>query len=101
MSGPLARLLPDKWIDRATAVHHLWINVILLMVTLHVLAAITYLVWKRQNLIAAMFHGRKPVDDVVPSGKAVPELVFASGWLALGLLGVAAAVVYFIVRLGA
>ena len=101
VSGPLARLLPDKWIDRATAVHHLWINVILLMVTLHVLAAITYLVWKRQNLIAAMFHGRKPVDDVVPSGKAVPELVFASGWLALGLLGVAAAVVYFIVRLGA
>ena len=100
VSGPLARLVPDKWVDRATSVHHLWINVILLMVALHVLAAVIYLVWKRQNLIAAMLHGRKPVDDVVPPGKAVPELVFASGWLALGLLIAAAVVVYFIVRLG-
>jgi len=100
VNGPLSSLVPDKWVERATDFHELWINVILLMAALHVLAAVTYLVWKRQNLIAAMFHGRKPVDDVVPPGKAVPELVFASGWLALALLVVAAIIVYFIVRLG-
>jgi cytochrome b len=100
VNGPLSSLVADKWVHRATDFHEFWINVILLMVALHVLAAVTYLIWKRQNLIAAMLHGRKPVDDVVPPGKAAPELVFVSGWLALGLLVVAAVVVYFIVRLG-
>jgi cytochrome b len=100
VNGPLSHLISEKWVDRATDFHELWINVILLMVALHVLAAVTYLVWKKQNLIAAMLHGRKPLDDVVPPGKAVPELVFASGWLALALLVVAAIIVYFIVRIG-
>jgi cytochrome b len=100
VNGPLSSLVSSKWSERATDFHEIWINVILIMVALHVLAAVTYLVWKRQNLIAAMIHGRKPADDVVPPGKAVPELVFASGWLALVLLVVAAAVVYGIVRLG-
>jgi cytochrome b len=100
VTGPLARLIPDKWVDRVTEFHHLWINVILLMVALHVLAAITYLVWKKQNLIGAMLHGRKPIHDVVPPGKPAPTLAFASSWLALSLLVVAAAIVYFIVRLG-
>ena len=34
------------------------------------LAAIVYLVWKRQNLIGAMITGRKPLDDVVAAGQA-------------------------------
>jgi len=74
ISGPLANLLTDKWIERATAVHHFWINVLLLLIALHVLAALTYLVWKRQNLIAAMFTGRKRLDDVVAPGKPAPTL---------------------------
>lgn len=100
VSGPLANLIPDKWVERLTNFHHLWINLILVMVAIHVLAAVTYLVWKRQNLIASMFHGHKPVDDVVPPGRAVPELVFASCWRALAVLVAAAAVVYLIVRFG-
>jgi cytochrome b len=100
VTGPLAGLLPDKWIERATSFHTFWINVLLLMVAVHVLAALTYLVWKRQNLIAAMFSGRKRLDDVVAPGAPRPALSFASGRLALSLLIVAAAIVYFIVRLG-
>jgi cytochrome b len=100
VSGPLANLVPDKWVDRATSFHHFWINVLLVMVALHVLAALLYLVWKRQNLIAAMCSGHKRLDDVVPPGKPAPALSFASGRLALSLLIVAAAIVYFIVRLG-
>jgi len=69
-------------------------------VAVHVLAALIYLVWKRQNLIGAMFTGRKRLDDVVAPGEAQPALSFASGRLALSLLIVAAAIVYFIVRLG-
>jgi hypothetical protein len=66
----------------------------------HVLAAIFYLVWKRQNLIGAMFTGRRRLDDVVASGELRPALTFASGRLALSLLVVAAAIVYVIVRVG-
>jgi len=100
ISGPLANLVADKWVDAATVFHHTWVNVLLLLVAIHVLAALLYLVWKRQNLIGAMFTGRKRLDDVVAPGQSKPALSFGSGRLAVSLLVVAAAVVYFIVRLG-
>jgi cytochrome b len=100
VSGPLASRVPDNWVDAATAFHHSWINVLLLLVAVHILAAVTYLVWKRQNLIGAMFSGHKRLDDVVAPGEPEPKLSFAPGRLALSLLVVAAALVYFIVRLG-
>ena len=59
------------------------------------LAALAYLVWKRQNLIGAMFTGRKPLDHVAEPGKPAPTLTFASGRLAMSLLIAAAAIVYF------
>jgi cytochrome b len=90
----------DKWIDRFTHFHHFWVNVLLILVALHVLAAVFYLVWKRQNLIGAMFTGHKPLDECVASGKPAPVLTFASGRLAVSLLIVAGAIVYFIVRVG-
>ena len=95
---PLTRLVADAWIDKATAFHKYWINVLLVLVGLHVLAAIVYLAWKRQNLIGAMIHGHKPLDDVVAPGKAAPVLHFASGRLAVSVLIACAAIVYFIVR---
>jgi cytochrome b len=97
-AGPLTRLVTDKWIERATAFHHFWINVLLVLIALHVLAAIVYLVWKRQNLIGAMIHGSKPLDDCVAPGQPVPTLHFASGGLAISLLIACVAIVYFIVR---
>jgi cytochrome b len=100
VNGPLAPLVADKWVDRATAFHHFWVNVLLALIGLHVLAAIIYLVWKRQNLIGAMFTGRKLLDDVVGPGRAAPDLFFASGKLALAMLVACAAVVYFIIRAG-
>lgn len=100
VNGPLALVIADKWVDRATAFHRTWINVLLVLVALHVLAVVVYLVWKRQNLIGAMVIGRKPLDDVVPPGAPAPRLVFQSGRLAVSLLLAAAAVVYFIVRAG-
>jgi len=100
VSGPLANRVPDNWVDAATAFHHAWINVLLLLVALHVLAALTYLVWKRQNLIGAMFTGRKPLDDVVRPGEARPALSFTSGRVAIVLFIACAVVVYCIVRIG-
>ena len=100
VNGPLSNLIAEKWVDRLTHFHSFWVNVLLVLVGVHVLAAFVYLVWKRQNLIGAMFTGHKPLADVVASGEPAPALTFASGRLALSLLIVAAAIVYFIVRTG-
>jgi cytochrome b len=100
VNGPLANLIADKRVDQVTSFHKFWVNVLLVLVGVHVLAAIVYLVWKRQNLIAAMIHGHKPVHDVVHPGQPAPRLHFASGRLAISLLIACAAIVYFIVRLG-
>ena len=101
VSGPLANLIPDKWVDRLTDFHSFWVNVLLVLVGLHVLAAIFYLVWKRQNLIGAMFTGHKPRRRC-RRRRASPRrgCSFASGRLAVSLLIAAAAIVYFIVRMG-
>ena len=82
VNGPLANLIADKWVDRLTHFHHFWVNVLLVLVALHVLAAVVYLVWKRQNLIGAMFTGHKPLDDVVPPGQACAgaALRARAGW---------------------
>ena len=100
VNGPLSRLIADKTIDKVTAFHEYWINVLLALAALHVLAAIVYLVWKRQNLIGAMLTGNKAPHLVVLPGKPAPTLSFASNRLALSLLLASAAIVYFIVRLG-
>lgn len=98
VNGPLANLIADKWVDRLTAFHKFWVTVLWWLVGFHVLASLVYLVWKRQNLIGAMLTGHKPHAHVVPPGQPAPTLAFASGRLALSLLVVAGAIVYFVVR---
>jgi cytochrome b len=100
VSGPLAGKISDAMVDKVTAFHHFWVNVLLVLVAAHVLGVLVYLVWKRHNLVGAMITGHKPVEHVVPPGQPAPRLVFASGRLAISLLLAAAAIVYFIVRAG-
>ncbi len=100
VTGPLSGKIPDAAIDKVTAFHHFWVNVLLVLVAAHVVAVLVYLVWKRHNLVGAMVTGRKPVEQVVPPGQPAPRLVFASGRLAISLLLACAAIVYFIVRAG-
>ena len=100
VNGPLALKVADKWVERATAFHAYWINVLLILVALHVFAVALYLVWKRQNLIGAMVTGRKRTDHAVEPGAPAPKLSFASSRLAMSLLLASAALVYFIVRAG-
>jgi cytochrome b len=100
VAGPLAAKAGDAVIEKATIFHHYWINVLLVLAALHIVAVLVYLVWKRHNLAGAMITGKKPVEDVVPPGQAAPRLVFGSGRLAISLLIASAAIVYFIVRAG-
>src|SRR5476651_363937 len=70
ISGPLANKVGEAVIEKATIFHHYWINALLVLAALHVVAVLVYLVWKRHNLAGAMITGKKPVEDVVPPGQA-------------------------------
>jgi len=98
VNGPLANSIPDKWVDRLTSFHESWVNVVIGLAALHILAALIYLVLKRQNLIGSMFTGRKPLEHVAETGQPEPSLSFGSGRLAISLLIASAAIVYFCVR---
>lgn len=98
--GPLVAVASERWVKRMSTLHHLWINLLYVMVALHVVAAVLYLVVKKQNLIAAIITGRKKRDDVAEPGAPLPALRFRGNMLALLCLAVAVAIVYGIVRIG-
>jgi hypothetical protein len=97
VNGPLANIVTDKWVDRLTAFHKYWVNIIIVLAALHILAAFIYLVLKRQNLIGSMFHGHKPLEHVAEAGESEPPLSFGSGSVAISLLIAFAAIVYLCV----
>ena len=58
-AGPLASEVSSKVVKAMTSYHHLSAKAVLVLVVLHVGAALFYLVWKRENLITPMLTGRK------------------------------------------
>jgi len=98
--GPLVAAASERWVKSMTSLHARWFVLIFVLVGLHVLAAVLYLVVKRQNLIVPMITGRKRRDDVVAPDEAVPPMRFAGNVSALICLIVSAAIVYAILRFG-
>ncbi|TWT15064.1 cytochrome b/b6 domain-containing protein [Reyranella sp. CPCC 100927] len=96
--GPLVAVASERWVKAMTSLHVRWILVIYILIGLHVLAAVLYLIVKKQNLILAMITGRKRRDDVVAPDQPLPAIRFAGNVSALICLAVAAAVVYAILR---
>jgi cytochrome b len=64
-SGPLNDLISARAGNQVTEFHELNFNVLLLVIIVHIAAAFFYLLFKHENLIAAMITGRK--ND--PSGR--------------------------------
>ena len=62
-SGPLASEVSSDTVVMMTGYHNLFAKVVLVLVALHVAAILFYLVWKRENLVGPMWHGRKWVKD--------------------------------------
>lgn len=58
LEGPLVQYWPE-WERTASRIHHLARNVLLALVALHVLAVLLYRLVKREDLIGAMWHGRR------------------------------------------
>ncbi|MDV7142265.1 cytochrome b/b6 domain-containing protein [Tropicimonas sp. TH_r6] len=72
-AGPLADDFPGM-VKLGTEIHHTLAPIILLLVVLHLGAVAFYKIWKRENLIPSMLHGRKVVKGEVPAGRIIEEV---------------------------
>lgn len=96
-AGPLTRFVSNATVGLATDYHKnigKWI--VLALVVLHI-AAIAFYLWRKHNLVGAMLHGDKELVAAAPASRDDT----ASRLLALGVLLVCAAGVYWISSLGA
>lgn len=85
--GPLAHLVSGETSSLLTTIHRWNFWVLTALIALHVAAALFYLFVKRENLIGAMFTGRKRV----PGGGAFTDGRMTSTWVALAVVVVVAA----------
>lgn len=86
--GPLARHVASEVAESITAWHKASFGVLLALVSLHLLAILTYRMVKKKNLVLPMITGYKAVEA------QVQPLRFASHRLALLLLSGTAGVLY-------
>jgi cytochrome b len=94
IEGPLAKHLSKETSDLLTGIHHANFAVLATLVSLHVAAALYYLLVKRDNLIRPMFTGRKQP----PQGADAPPATRGSTLLAAALLAVCAGGVWLLVN---
>ena len=93
IEGPLARHTSKETSDWLTGIHHVNSVVLLVLIGVHVVAALLYLVIKRENLIVPMLTGRK----LLAPGQAVEPTRGGPLWLAALLLtGCAGAVAWLV-----
>ena len=95
-AGPLTTLVSGDAVDAATRWHKGWGQYLVIgLVALHVLAIVLYLL-RRRNLITPMLAGDKRLPVAVTTSRDGA----GSRLLALALLGLAAAAVWWVVRFG-
>lgn len=90
--GPLVKHVSKELSDWLTTIHKYNFNVMLALIGVHIAAVLYYLIWKSENLIKAMFTGRKQL----PAGMAAATM--RSTGRAVVLLAVCAAGVWFLVN---
>jgi cytochrome b len=93
--GPLAALISKATSDQLSTVHSWNFNLLLVLAGVHLAAVLYHAGIMKENLIGAMFTGEKRLPAAA-AGSVVAR--FASPWLALVLLVVAALAVYLIVK---
>lgn len=91
--GPLAHLVSDATRKQLTTIHRTSINFLVVLVGLHVLAALYYTFVKKDNLIVPMVTGDKTVEGAAP-----PAAACAAPWLSWVLIVAALALVFGLLR---
>ncbi len=61
-NGPYYDAVSDATRDTMNAIHHTAFNILLAAIALHIAAVVFYVRYKKQMLIAAMLHGKKPTS---------------------------------------
>jgi cytochrome b len=90
--GPLASRVSGEASELLTAIHNYNFYVLLALIALHLIAILFYLLVKRENLIGAMFTGRKYINGVAPAQEPMASLLRAAVVLLI-VAGAVAAVV--------
>lgn len=91
--GPFVAHVSDATVKLMTRTHHLDRYALLLLIALHVGAVLLHWVIRKDNLVAAMLHGRALAQ--------LPEPRFVSSWRALIVFALSAGVVWAVVAWGA
>lgn len=94
LEGPLAKHIAKETSDGLTGIHHLNVVVLLVLIGLHIAAALFYLMVKRENLILPMLSGTKCVGP----GREFEPTRGGALWLAALLLAGCAATVAWLVN---
>ena len=92
--GPLFDWVSKRTSDILSRIHEINFYVLLVLIALHIAAALYYLWGKRENLILPLLTGRKQLGET----QAIPESHGGPLWLALLLLAACAVGVYLLVR---
>lgn len=66
-SGPLSHLVSFDTGRVCARLHHQLFNVLLALIALHIVAVLFYLLYKRDNLIAGMIHGKRRIAGTTPA----------------------------------
>jgi cytochrome b len=61
-SGPMSLYVTFKHGRRLAHQHYYWFTILLWVIAVHLAAVIFYFLYKRQNLIGPMIHGKRRVD---------------------------------------
>ncbi|MCC7198025.1 MAG: cytochrome b/b6 domain-containing protein [Gammaproteobacteria bacterium] len=92
-TGPLYGYVSDEVSDRLRGLHEGNFEWMLVLIGLHLAAIVFYAAWKRIDLVRAMWTGRKPARFVAPGEEIDGDRL----WLALALLALAAAALWYVV----
>ena len=89
MEGPWYHVVSEQTQSLMSFIHHQSFNVLLAIIALHIAAIGFYTFYKRQPLVAAMFHGKKVTPSTpIPSSRLILAVVLAL---------ISAALTYYIV----
>jgi cytochrome b len=91
-SGPLSSHVSFAAGRVCAKLHHQVFNLLLALIAVHVLAVMYYVLVKKQNLIAAMFHGKREYAQDLPPVVNAPKLRLVVGAI------VVAALTWFVTR---
>lgn len=96
-AGPLTKFVSNATVSLASS-YHVTIGkaVVILLIVTHIAAIIFYLYKKRENLIRPMLHG----DKLLPASTPASVDTATTRVLALAILLVCAAAVYWLISLG-